>query len=187
MSDEEHEPAESSLRDRMRACQQAGLPGIPVNELLRYVREVAEHLDALHGDGLLHRDVKPDNIVVRKGHARLADFGQAKPEPTQQPVSAAGSGTPAYMAPEMWGNKVSEHSDQYCLAVTYAELRLQRRLFASQDLVHLMMEHLTRMPDLAPLGEAEQQVLRKALAKDPAQRYPSCLRFAQELERVVAP
>jgi serine/threonine protein kinase len=181
------ELADGSLRDRLRECVQAGLPGIPEAELVTYMKESAEALDFLHQKQVLHRDIKPENILLLQRHAKLADFGLAKLQQSQRLVSVTGSGTPAYMAPEMWGNKVSEHSDQYCLAVTYAELRLQRRLFASQNLAHLMMEHLTKTPDLAPLGEAEQQVLLRALAKDPEQRYPRCLAFAEALAEAVTP
>ena len=186
MSDDEHQPAEGSLRDRLQACQQGGLTGIPVDELLRYIREVAECLDALHGQGLLYRDVKPDNILVLKGHAKLADFGMAKPTP----VRAVVAGTPAYMAPEVWHVRSGAPSDQYSLALTYAEMRLGRRAFSgpdvTRDVTEVMRAHLEDAPELAPLPEPEQQVLLKALAKDPERRYSSCLGFAQTLERVVA-
>src|SRR5439155_22538113 len=126
-------------------------------------------------------------ILLLQRHAKLCDFGLARLQQSQRLVSVTGSGTPAYMAPEMWANKVCPQSDQYCLAVTYGELRLNRRLFASQNLVQLMSEVLTRTPNLDPLAPAEQQVLLKALSKDPEQRYPSCQAFAQALEEVVVP
>jgi serine/threonine protein kinase len=183
MRDDENEPAEGSLRERRKVCQQAGLPGIPVNELVRYVREVAECLDALHGQGVVYRDVKPDNIVVVKGHAKLTDAGMLQP-----PLGAlGGAGTPAYMAPEVWRGRSGAPSDQYSLALSYAEMRLGRRAVSGRDLVEVMCQHLEGTPDLAALPKAEQQVLLRALAKEPGQRYPSCVRFAHELERVVGP
>jgi serine/threonine protein kinase len=183
MSDDEHKPAEASLRDRLQACQRGGLPGIPPKELLLYVRDVAQSLDALHSQSLLYRDVKPDNILVRNGHAELADSGMLLP-PLGKAVSA---GTPAYMAPEAWRGKAGARSDQYSLALSYAELRCGCRPFPGRGVMEVMRQHLEDAPELASFPATEQQVLLKALAKDPEQRYPSCLTFVQELERGIAP
>src|SRR5262249_34832430 len=119
-------------------------------------------------------------------HAKVADFGLAREQGSRHLVTASGSGTPFYMAPEVWRGKSSVHSDQYSLAVTYVELRLDRRPFSSRELAQLMYDHLEQPPDLTPLPDAEQQVLRKALAKEPDQRYPSCTAFVQALEEALA-
>jgi serine/threonine protein kinase len=181
------ELADGSLRDRLRECRAQGLDGIPPDELVQYMKESAEALDFLHARQVMHRDIKPENILLLQRHAKLCDFGLARLQQSQRLVSVTGSGTPAYMAPEMWANKVCPQSDQYCLAVTYGELRLNRRLFASQNLVQLMSEVLTRTPSLEPLPQAEQEVLLKAMAKDPEQRYPTCMAFAEALEEAVVP
>src|SRR5262249_22065188 len=154
--------------------KQQGREGIPVEELLAYFAEAAEALDFLHKKNVQHRDIKPDNILLLQGHAKVADFGLARLQEGRLLASATSSGTPAYMAPEVWRGKVSHHSDQYSLAATYVELRLGRPLFPSRDLPTLMMDHLQQTPLLAPLPEAEQQVLLKALHKEPAQRYADC-------------
>jgi serine/threonine protein kinase len=179
------ELAEGSLRARLKECRQAGFSGIPVPELLNYLKESAEAMDFLHSNKVQHRDIKPDNILHVQRHAKVADYGLARLMETIRLASASNSGTPAYMAPEMWAGKTHEHTDQCCLAVTYAELRLDRRLFAAGDLVALMMEHLQGTPRLDGLPQAERDVLLKALAKEPAERYASCMAFAQALEQSI--
>jgi serine/threonine protein kinase/formylglycine-generating enzyme required for sulfatase activity len=179
--------ADGSLRDRLKQCRAQGLQSVPLQELLGYFRESAEALDYLHSRNVLHRDVKPENILLSEGHVRLADFGLARVHSTLRMMSATGSGTPLYMAPEVWREKVSRHSDQYSLAVTYVELRLGRRIFSGESLGPLMFAHLQETPDLAPLDEAEQQVLLRALAKTPEERYPNCQEFVEHLKEAVAP
>jgi hypothetical protein len=181
------ELADGSLRNRVEECRRAGERGIPVDELLHYFREVAEALDYLHEKRVLHRDIKPENILLLEGHAKLADFDLARVvEQTRGLISGSQCGTPAYTAPEVfWHGKVGAGSDQYSLAVTYAELRLDRPLFPNRNLYQLMHDHLEGTPYLVPLLEAEQRTLRQALAKEPSQRFSSCREFVKGLERTV--
>jgi serine/threonine protein kinase/Tfp pilus assembly protein PilF len=179
------ELADGNLRDRLRECVRAGLPGLPEGELLGYFREAAEALDYLHANHVQHRDVKPDNLLLVGRHAKLADFGLLRTVESQRAVSVSGSGTPAYMAPEVWRGKGCHQSDQYSLAASYAEIRMQRTLFADRHWMQLMLAHLDREPDLSRLGPREQAVLRKALAKQAEDRYPNCLAFLTALEQAV--
>lgn len=182
------ELADGSLSDHADRCRAQGLPGIAPEDLLRYMRESAEALDFLHAEGVHHRDIKPANILLLKGHVKVADFGLVRPlQDTQSVVNATFCGTPTYMAPEVWDNKFSVHSDQWSLAVSYVELRLNRRVFKSRTIPSLMTEIRTGHVDLSPLPEAEQRVLRQALHANPRQRYPSCMAFAQALEAVFHP
>jgi hypothetical protein len=181
------ELADGCLRDRQEEYRRKGQPGIPLEELMLYIREAAEAIDYLHTKRVMHRDIKPENILCLQGHAKVGDFDLARlVEQTRQLSSASDCGTPAYTAPEVfWRGKVGAGSDQYSLAVTYAELRLNRPLFSSRNWMKLMHDHLQRSPDLVPLLDSEQRVLRRALAKDAEERFPSCREFAQALERSV--
>jgi serine/threonine protein kinase len=182
------ELADGSLSDRAESYRAQGLPGIPREELLRYVRESAEALDFLHSEGIHHRDIKPANILLLKGHVKVADFGLVRPLSVgQSEVNATFCGTPTYMPPEVWNNKLSVHSDQWSLAVSYLELRFNRRVFKSRNTPSLMNEICKGQVDLTPLEKAERPVLQRALHPDPRQRYPNCTAFAQALEAAAHP
>jgi hypothetical protein len=181
------ELADGSLRDRLKECRQAGGSGIPADELLTYMRDAAEGLDYLHAQKVLHRDIKPENILLQQGHAKLADFGLARVMEGSRLGLATEAGTPLYMPPEVFRGQISPRSDLYSLALTYAELRLDRRLLRGSNLVELMMEHVEGTPDLSGLSEPEQQVILKALSKDPEKRYATCTEWVLALEKALAP
>ncbi len=183
------ELADGSLRDWARKRQQVGEKDAATEELVRYFCEAAEAIDYLHSKHVIHRDIKPENILLLEGHAKVADFGLARVlEQSRGLMTVSGCGTPAYMAPEIIGRgKIGEQSDQYSLAAAYAELRLNRPLFPGRCVFEMLQDHMTRTPDLAPLPQAEQDVLQRALAKDPSQRYPSCREFTQALAKVLTP
>jgi len=130
----------------------------------------------------MHRDIKPENLLLIEGHIKVADFGLALRMSEADP----GSGTPRYMAPEVWGGKSNKHTDQYSLAAAYVELRLGRPLFPQTDLADLMAQHLKGKPDLGSLSDGEQKALHRAMAKAPEKRFPSCVEFMEAVERALA-
>jgi serine/threonine protein kinase len=183
------ELADGSLTDHLTRVQaDGGKGGIPVGNLLTWMRESCEAIDFLHGKRVIHRDVKPANILTLGDHIKVADFGLARAQQVNPTVHKSTSGTPAYMAPELWyGDSATPASDLYALAVTYVELRLGHRLFTDSGLVQMMVSHIEGNPNLTGMEEAEADVVRRALAKDPRHRHSSCLSFWKELQQALDP
>jgi hypothetical protein len=179
------ELADCSLRDRLKQFS-SPKTGIPLDELLPYLREVSEALDYLHSRQVLHRDIKPDNILLLAGHAKVADLGLAQLRQQAGSFEASTKGSPMYMPPEVWHGRVSASSDQYSLAATYVEARLHRSLFTTTNFMDLVQSHIGAKPNLESLPLAEQKVLLKALAKNSRQRYESCMQFYHALAATVA-
>lgn len=179
--------ADCSLADRIDHHNKQGATGVPPEELIPLFEQAGDALDYLHSQNVSHRDVKPENILMLRGYAKVGDFGLARLH--EHTMTAVGNtvGTPAYMAPEMWKQKVSLQSDQYSLAATYIRARLGRHLFSTNVLVDMANSHIHDTPNLDPLPKPEQEVLLKALAKNPDARYPSCAEFAKALRVAVFP
>ena len=181
------ELADGSLTDRIVYHHERGLPGVPPEELVPFFEQAGEALDYLHSQNVSHRDIKPENLLILKGYAKVGDFGLARIHEHTMTLVPNTVGTPAYMAPEMWQQKVSLQSDQYSLAATYFRARTGRHLFETNVLVDMANFHINETPNLDPLPKAEQVVLLKALAKKPEDRYGSCLEFAKALRAAVFP
>ncbi len=112
------ELCDRSLQDRLTEALDQKLPGIPLQELLGYLSDAANGLDALNAKQVQHRDVKPANLLLLNAGVKVADFGLAKA--LEQTVATnSGAGTLAYTAPECFKGELTQQSDQYSLAVTY--------------------------------------------------------------------
>src|SRR5205085_988980 len=140
------ELADRNLWDRFRECRALGLPGIPRDELLRYMEEAAEALDLMNIEHQLqHLDIKPQNLFLVHNDAKVADFGLVK-DLQGMMASVTGGVTPVYAAPETFDGWVSRFSDQYSLAIVYQELLTGQRPFNGGNVRQLVMQHLQAAP-----------------------------------------
>jgi serine/threonine protein kinase len=175
------ELADGTLRNRLKHYQSKGLPAVPLEELFRYIAEAAEGLDFLHEQKITHRDVKPDNILILHGHAKVADFGLARRQ-EQFVESMSLAGTPAYMAPEVWGGEGGSASDQYSLAYAYTELRQGKPPLKPRPFTEMLRAHQNGEFEFTELiSEGERAVLKRAMATEPHLRYPTCTSFVAAL------
>jgi serine/threonine protein kinase len=179
------ELADGQLGDRLRECNDAGRQGIPREELLGYLRDVAEALDTMGSKyGLQHLDVKPENIFLMAGHAKVGDYGQV----CRADVEAVTGGfTPKYTAPEVLTGQVDIRSDQYSLALVYAEMLTGSFPYKGKSAQQYMIQHLRAVPELDQLPAADRAAVERALSKDPADRFPSCQAFVRELNTPSTP
>ena len=169
--------------------------GAPLGGIINAVLEVLSALEAAHAIGIVHRDMKPDNVLLTaEGHAKVLDFGIAKLAPGlsgDSPRTATGAllGTPAYMAPEQisGAEHVDARTDLYAVGVVLFEAVTGRLPFQATTLYDLMRAHLedappsprTLRPDLPP---AFERVILTALAKDPALRFQTASAMSHALQ-----
>jgi serine/threonine protein kinase len=167
------ELADASLKDRFQACLDAGMAAIPRDELLAYLHDAADALDFLSEKTLQHLDVKPENLLLVGGRMKVADFGLLK-EITDRTCSMMGGMTPVYAAPELFDGRPSATSDQYSLAIVYQEMLTAALPFPGATAAQLAAQHLHSRPRLESLPPSDIDIIAKALAKNPQERFSSC-------------
>ncbi len=181
------------LSDRLRQTS------LSLAQVARFLTQIASALHYAHQRGIVHRDLKPNNVLLDAlDNVYLTDFGIAKmlagTTTTAQSLTATGSvmGTPAYMAPEQWRSEpVDARTDIYALGVILFEMLLGTLPFQADTPFSMMYKHFDTPPpplcavnpDLPPALEA---VVLRAMAKNPADRYPSAQQMADDFARAVA-
>ncbi len=164
---------------------------LPLDKVLRVVREISGALDYAHRQRVIHRDIKPANILLDgEGNALLADFGIVKLAGGDSQLTGTGVvGTPAYMSPEQaQGFELTARADLYSFGVVIYELLTGQLPFSSDSVMNLMLKHITDpVPDLtdiiASLPRGLDAVMKKVLAKDANDRYPSGAAFFEAFQR----
>ncbi len=167
-----------SLRDMLIA--EPG--GLGTEKATFFLREIARGLSYLHERGIVHRDLKPGNIFYEEGYVKIGDYGLSK----FIAASAAGAqtqsvGTVHYMAPEVGSGRYSSSIDIYALGVILYEMLLGKVPFEGQSAGEVLMKHLMEQPEVDQLPQPFPRVIRKALAKDPQDRYQNVKAMVEDL------
>jgi len=176
-----------SLRQRLSRGGPMG-----VDEVVRIAAEVAEALDFAHERGIVHRDVKPENVLITSGHAVVTDFGIALAlggaEATRQTSGGYAVGTPAYLSPEACAGErtVDGRADQYALACVVYELLTGETPFTGTTALAVIGRHLAAAPPDVGLARKDAPAhlaaaIARGLSKLPEDRFPTAAEFARAL------
>lgn len=176
-----------TLADRLRA-------GAAGPNAMSWLRQLGSALDFAHRAGVIHRDIKPGNVLFdSSGHLYLSDFGLAKAASSRElTTTGAAMGTPLYMSPEqVRGLELDNRTDVYGLGIIAYQLVAGQRPFAGDSVATVLHKTLNVMPappsSVCPgLPRGVDMVIFRAIAKDRRRRYESCERFVTELEQAIA-
>ncbi|MEV4114406.1 serine/threonine-protein kinase [Nonomuraea sp. NPDC049695] len=167
---------------------------LPIGQAYQIFAQVAAALDAAHAHDLIHRDVKPANILLAGDHVYLTDFGITKHRSSISGLTQTDQfiGTPRYMAPEQINKEhIDGRCDQYALACVVYEALSGRLPFQRENDIALLWAHLAEQP--TPLSQLRPElpaqidaVMMRALAKSPEQRYATCTEFVTALRDAIS-
>jgi len=161
---------------------------ISTQEVIQLMDQLCKALDYAHDNGIIHRDIKPANILLDKnGKPFIVDFGVARLETSTLTEAGTTLGTPSYMSPEqVMGKKVDRRSDIFSLGSILYELLTGKRAFQAQSITTVIYKiineepvALTEVKKGLPIGF--EQIVCRALAKDPKDRYQNCAELATDL------
>src|SRR4051794_30401518 len=168
-----------------------GRGAAPINVAIEYARQILSALRFAHRHGIVHRDIKPHNVLVDgEGRVKVTDFGIARAGTSQMTETGSIVGTAQYLSPEQArGGEVDPRSDLYSLGVVLSELLTGKTPFDGETPVEIAMKHLSTTPKppskLRPDVPRElDMVVMRALAKNPDERYQSADEMEADLERV---
>jgi serine/threonine protein kinase len=175
---------DGSLACRLRECRQLGKGGIPRPQLLVYLRQAAEALDALQQcHRLQHLSLTPSQLALRNGLLCLLDFAVVELLWLPMGHDPAALNT-RYAAPELFEGQISPRCDQYSLALIYQELLTGVHAFRNGNQRQMAVARLRGKPALGLLTATDRPIVAQALEIDPERRFPSCTAFVDALDSV---
>ncbi len=170
-----------SLRDMLIAEPK----GIGPQKAAFFVRELAKGLSFLHSHGIVHRDMKPGNVFYEEGYVKICDYGLSKcMSVSRHSMQTASVGTVHYMAPEIGSGNYHRGIDIYALGVMLYEMVMGKVPYEGSTTAEVLMKHLTGQPEVDDLPQPFGRVIRKALEKDPKDRYQTVDEMAEDLLEV---
>ena len=170
------------LRQRIKA-------GNTPRQAISYMRQMAQALDALHSQGVLHRDLKPGNVMLRdEDSVVLIDFGMSETFEPDAAITATGEifGTPYYMSPEQGhGRETDARSDIYSLGVIFYEMLMRRKPYVAGTPMQVIYKHANSpLPELPAELKRYESIVVNCMAKSPSRRYPTAERLVDEMKEL---
>ncbi|MCH8879488.1 MAG: protein kinase [Planctomycetes bacterium] len=147
-----------------------------------FTREIAKGLGYLHDRGIVHRDLKPGNIFYDEGYVKICDYGLSKfISVSRHSAQTTSIGTVHYMAPEIGSGNYSSTIDIYALGVVLYEMLMGKVPYEGSSMGEILMKHLTEQPEVDQLPAPFGRVIKRALAKDPKDRYQNVNEMVEDL------
>jgi hypothetical protein len=167
-----------SLRDLLKDSPS----GLGPQQAAFFLREISKGLSYLHDCGIVHRDLKPSNIFYENGYVKIGDYGLTKAiSASRHSGHTITVGTVHYMAPEIGAGSYDRSIDIYALGILLYEMLTGQVPFLGSSPAEILMKHMTAAPEVDYIEEPFARVIRKAMAKDPAQRYQSVRAMVEDV------
>ena len=156
--------------------------GLGVQKAAFFLREIAKGLSYLHECGIVHRDLKPSNIFYENGYVKVGDYGLTKAiSASRHSGHTITVGTVHYMAPEIGAGSYDRSIDIYALGILLYEMLTGKVPYVGSSPAEILMKHMTGTPNLDNIEEPFAHVIKKALAKEPSDRYKTVQEMVEEL------
>lgn len=161
---------------------QASPGGLGIQKTAFFLREIAKGLNYLHESGIVHRDLKPGNVFYEDGQVKIGDYGLSKAiNTTHYSNQTVTVGTVHYMAPEIGVGKYDRSIDIYALGVILYEMLTGQLPYVGASPAEVLMKHMSAEPDLTGLDATFARVIKKAMARDPQDRYSTVKEMVEDV------
>ncbi|MHC4926592.1 MAG: protein kinase domain-containing protein [Planctomycetota bacterium] len=161
---------------------QSSSGGLGVQKAAFFLKEIAKGLNYLHDSGIVHRDLKPGNIFYEEGQVKIGDYGLSKVINTSRYSNQTITvGTVHYMAPEIGVGKYDRSIDIYALGVMLYEMLTGQLPYVGASPAEVLMKHMNAAPDVSGLDQTFARVIKKAMARDPQERYSTVQEMVEDV------